>query len=189
MNAHALLTMSVALVITFVAGARAQETRKWTDIDCGQSKIVAASHLKCRSTQVYSGSNSRIADANAGGQFQRWISYGTDRDGGRVFYFASEAISNGSSTRPTATLEDVVRGFNSEYKTSTGFTPLARMSGGDYQRFTNPKGEACMAIRKLGDSRSIGYRWLIVAGKCMPPGSALTDGDIEKFLEGTQFRG
>ncbi len=188
MKAWTFMVGCVGLIVAALP-ATAQETRKWSDIDCAQSKIVAGAGLKCRSTQVYSGSDSRIAGAGAGGQFQRWISYGPGADGGRVFFYALEAVDARSFTRPGATLEDVVRGFNSDYKTSSGFTPLAHLKGGDYQRFTNPKGEACVAIRKLGDSRTGGYRWLVVAGKCLPSGTSLTEADVETFLETTQFRG
>ena len=76
-----------------------------------------------------------------------------------------------------------------EYRSVGGFTDLVHLNGGDYQRFTGPKGDACVAIRKLGDRRAAGYRWLLDAGKCVAPGGMLPDRDIEAFLEVAQFRG
>jgi hypothetical protein len=169
-------------------GASAQETRKWSDIDCVQSKIIAPAGLKCRSTQLYSGSDSMVKGADAGGQFQRWISYGTLADGSSVFFYASEAGDPQSWTRPLATLEDVVRGFNRDFQSAKDFTQLAQLNGGDYQRFTNPKGDACVAVRKLGDRQSAGYKWYLVAGKCAAKGASISEAEIADFLATTSFR-
>src|SRR5471032_2651925 len=163
-----LCVLAIGVVLN---GASAQETRKWSDIDCAQSKIIAPSGLKCRSTQLYSGSDSMVKGADAGGQFQRWISYGTLADGSQVFFYASEAGDPQSWTRPLATLEDVVRGFNR-----------------DFQRFTNPKGDACVAVRKLGDRQSAGYKWYLVAGKCAAKGASISEAEIANFLAATSFR-
>jgi hypothetical protein len=169
-------------------GASAQETRKWSDVDCAQSKIVAPSGLKCRSTQLFAGSDSKVMGAGAGGQFQRWTSYGTLADGSQVFFYASEAGEPQSWTRPSATLEDVVRGFNRDFQSAKDFTQLAQLNGGDYQRFTNPKGDACVAIRKVGTSQSAGYQWYLVAGKCVAKGASISDAEISDFLATTGFR-
>ena len=147
---------------------------------------AAPSGLKCRSSQVYSGSDSNTG--NAGGQFQRWISYGALADNSRVFFFAFEAADPRSLVRPTATLEEVVRGFNSDFQSAKNFTQLAQLSGGDYQRFTNPTGDACVAIRKLGDARSAGYKWYLVAGKCVAKGVSISEAEIAQFMAVTGFR-
>jgi hypothetical protein len=171
-----------------LTGVSAQETRKWSDVDCAQSKIIAPSGLKCRSTQLYSGSDSKVMGAGAGGQFQRWIAYGTLTDGSQVFVYASEAAEPQSWTRPTASLEEVVRGFNRDFQSAKDFTQLAQVNGGDYQRFTNPKGDACVAIRKVGGSQSAGYQWYLVAGKCAVKGASISDAQIADFLTMTGFR-
>ena len=178
----------LCLLAIGTGNANAQEARQWADIDCAQSKIVAPPGLKCRSTQLYAGSDSKVAGAGAGGQFQRWAAFGTAADGNPVFYYASEAVDAQSWTRPNATLEEVVRGFSRAYKSSRNFTELAQVNGGDFQRFTNPKGQACFAIRKLGSARSVGYRWLLVAGKCSVNGSAFSEADVADFLKSTDFR-
>lgn len=169
-------------------GASAQETRKWADVDCTQSKIVAPSGLKCRATQLYSGSDSKVMGAGAGGQFQRWTAFGTLADGSQAFFYASEAAEPQSWTRPNASLEDVVRGFNRDFQSARDFTQLAQVSGGDYQRFTSPKGEACVAIRKLGTAQSAGYQWFLVAGKCSAKGASISEAEISDFLASTGFR-
>jgi hypothetical protein len=126
--------------------------------------------------------------AGAGGQFQRWTAYGTLADGSRVFFYASEAAEPQSWTRPTASLEEVVRGFNRDFQSAKDFTQLAQLNGGDYQRFTNPKGDACVAIRKLGGSQSAGYQWYLVAGKCAVKGASISEAEIADFLRATDFR-
>jgi hypothetical protein len=168
--------------------ASAQETRKWVDVDCTHSKIVAPSGLKCRATQLYSGSDSKTVGAGAGGQFQRWTAYGTVSDCSQVFYFASEASEPQSWIRPTASLEEVVRGFNRDFQSAKDFTQLAQLNGGDYQRFTNPKGDPCVAIRKLGGSQSAGYQWFLVAGKCAAKGGSISESEIANFLASAGFR-
>ena len=168
--------------------ASAQEARKWADIDCAQSKIVAPSGLKCRSTQLYAGSDSKVMGAGAGGQFQRWTSFGTLADRSQVFFYASAAAEPQSWTRPSASLEETVRGFNRDFQSAKDFTQLAQLNGGDYQRFTNPKGDACVAIRKVGGSQSAGYQWYLVAGKCAAKGASISDAEISDFLSTTGFR-
>ena len=167
---------------------RAQEARKWAEIDCAQSKIVAPAGLKCRTTQLYSGSDSKTMGAGAGGQFQRSTAFGTLPDGSQVFYYVSEAGEPQSWTRPNASLEDVVRGFNRSFQSAKDFTQLAQLNGGDYQRFTNPKGEACVAIRKVGGAQSAGYQWYLVAGRCAVNGASISEAEVADFLKRADVR-
>jgi hypothetical protein len=178
-----LLVLAVfAIAFSFVAAA--QETRKYADIDCAQSKIMASAGFKCRATQEYAGSDSEEGDA--GGTFRRWIAYGKGADGSNLYVYVFEALNGW--TRPNATLESTVRGFNRDFQSATGFTPVAHLSDGDYQRFTDPKGSECVAIRKLGTSHSAGYKWLLLAGKCLPKGKSISDQDIAQFMEATGVR-
>lgn len=182
------ISFIVALAFVLGSGARAQEARQWSEIDCTTTKIVAPAGLKCRATQIVSGSDSQIAGAGAGGQFRRWTAYGTIADGSRVFYYASEAAEPQSWTRPTARLEDVVRGFNREYQKANAFTELAPLNGGDYQRFVDPTGASCVAVRKLGPAQSVGYKWYLVAGKCAAKGATISEPEIVKFMTAADFR-
>jgi hypothetical protein len=180
-----LVVAACSLAIGMACGtAYAQETPKYQDIDCRDSKIVAAPGLKCRATQVYADGSSE----GFGGMFRRWISFGTASDGSQVHYFAFEAASPKSSIRPSATLESVVRGFSRSFQATKDFTPLAQISGGDYQRFTGPKGESCFAVRKLGDAQGRYYKWVMLAGKCVAKGMAISEADIVQFMGTASFR-
>jgi hypothetical protein len=185
-----LARISIIGVLAFAFGStvHAQEARHWSEIDCATTKIVAPAGLKCRATQLVSGSDSQLAGAGAGGQFRRWTVFGTTGDGTRVFYYASEAAEPQSWTRPTARLEEVVRGFNRDYQKASAFTELAPLNGGDYQRFVDPSGANCVVIRKLGPSQSAGYKWYLVAGKCAAKGATISEPEIVQFMNATGFR-
>jgi hypothetical protein len=147
------LLLALAGFKAIAADANAQQTNVWSDIDCGQSKLVVPAGLKCQETQEFSGGTG-TASAGAGGMFRRWSAFGTVNNV-KLYYFLHEAIGTGSNVTATETLEERVRQVGQ--KTDKNFTPTSPMAGGDYVRYESAAGQPCVGIRKYGPSTSIGF--------------------------------
>src|SRR5260370_16022084 len=123
----------IAAMVSLIAvspGAFAQETPKWSDVDCASSHIVGPTGLKCRATQVYSGGNKMTS--NAGGQTQHWSMYGTV-NGAKLFYFLKESLDPKGNVI-TVSIESAIKDFSPQGKTATGVTAPVKMGPGDYPR-------------------------------------------------------
>jgi hypothetical protein len=171
------------------AGVCAQPKAVWSDIDCSQSKIVAPPGLKCRATQEMAGSNTaKFAGAGgAQGIFREWLTIGK-KDGVKLYYLGHETIGTNSYKAVYLTLEEEIRDRSPYAKDGRSFTPNSTMAGGDYIRFTNGQGEACVAIRKVGPVQAKGYKWVLLANECVPAGNAISDGDIARLISTADFR-
>lgn len=166
----------------------AQATHTFSDIDCAQSKVVAAAGLKCRKSNDIAGSSSAKLSSKSGqGLYQLWNVYGS-KDGVRYFYQGDEGLGPQSSKRIYLSLEDEIKNISPEAKRASGFTATAQSSGGDYLRFVGEKNEQCIAIRKLGPAFNGGYKWAIHATKCVPSGKQISEADVGQFIIATDFR-
>jgi hypothetical protein len=167
--------------------AAAQDTRKWADIDCAQSKIIAPAGLKCRATQVYHGAQGN-AGTSAGGAFQRWSAYGTV-GGSKFFYFVAEGSEPQSSVYTSFTLLDTItQAGGALTRGATELSELKQAAGGDYATFKRPPGEACFAMRKYGPSQGSRFKWLMYGGRCDPVANAASPAEIAKFIADAGFR-
>ena len=50
------------------------------------------------------------------------------------------------------------------------------------------RGEACIGIRKNGSSRSKGFKWILLASKCVPKGKSISDEEAGRFISAASFR-
>jgi hypothetical protein len=184
------LFVSIWLVVLTVSAlpvsALAQDTVKWADIDCAQSKIQGPTGLRCHLTQEYSGGT--ISDAKiinkgigAGGTFRHWTKTGS-LNGVKYFYFLKEATSTGAmilSTRFELTVKEMIfygRG-------ATDFSAPSQIAGGDFLTFVDRDGENCMATRKVGAvAGNTGNRWYLIATKCVKKGRTIPDTDAPALL-------
>jgi hypothetical protein len=187
LQASAAWAAAAILLSTTCPDARAQEAPKWSDVDCAQSHIVGPPGLKCRQTQVYSGGNStKSTSAGAGGQSQHWSMSGTVNKA-KVFYFMKEAVSQGSSIFPTA-LQEAVAEFSPVGKGAKDFSSPVPLGDGDYARFTDARNEACVAVRKNGPARTAGYRYYLLATKCVPGKQAISEAEAAELLSSFSAR-
>jgi hypothetical protein len=184
MKARALFTFACAGLACFSGAAIAQDTPRWSDLDCSQSKLVIPNGLKCRATQEYSGGTG-TASAGAGGRFRLWSASGT-LNNAKVYYFVHEAIGTGSNVTATESLEERIRQVGQ--RTDRNFTATAPMAAGDYVRYESASGQPCVGIRKYGASTSIGFKWILVGTNCVRKGSAISDEDIGAFMRSAQVR-
>jgi hypothetical protein len=158
---HVLVALLIAVSVFAMCMpiAVAQEAPAWSDIACSQSKLVAPAGLKCRSTQVYSGSSS-------GGMAQRrnWASFGIASDN-KIFLYVVEEVSTKASFEPGA-LEHSIRRVSPEARNGRAFSAQKELNGGNYETFTSAAGGNCIAIRKLGTARKRGFEWVVEGTTC-----------------------
>jgi len=179
-----ILLFALTGFMAIAAAADAQETQVWSDIDCGQSKLVVPAGFKCRATQEYSGGTG-TASAGAGGRFRRWSASRTVNDV-KLYFFLHEAIGTASNITATETLEERVRQLGQ--KTDKNFTPTRPMAGADYVRYESAAGQPCVGIRKYGPSTTGGFRWILVGTRCAQKGKTISDQDISSFVAMADYR-
>jgi hypothetical protein len=184
--------VALLLLATLFAGAtplRAQEHQIiWSDIACSEDKIKVPQALRCRATAEYSGVADAISGSSGQAVFRRWIAFGTvDRN--KFYYYAIEGVSVGGYIVANDTLERTITGLSPDAKGATSFSPLARLNGGDYQRFFSSEGQNCVGVRKTGPSHRAGYKWVLSATKCVAKGKSISDEEIGQFIAGANFAG
>lgn len=179
--------MAMAMAVFASLEVAAQDTPHWSDMDCAQSKLVTPAGLKCRATQEYSGgSNTSSSSSGAGGMSREWAKVGTV-DGSKLYYYAKEAVAQTSSVFPIV-LEDGLKRVSPQAKGASNFSQSAPLAGGDYLKFTSASGDVCIGIRKNGSSRSKGFKWILLASKCVPKGKSISDEEIGRFISAANFR-
>ncbi|MEK7994679.1 MAG: hypothetical protein AAB403_12815 [Planctomycetota bacterium] len=172
-----LASASVAL-LTF-GDAVAQDAYKWSDIDCGQSRLVPIAGAKCRATNVVSGGD------GAGGQFQQWSIQGT---GSYVNIRLHEGLAGASYIHTKQTGVEYLKARDSRAKGSPDMGTAARHGDADYYLFKASGGEECVGFRRYGPSRSMGYAWIMGGVMCAPKGSALTPAQANAFIDSARVR-
>jgi hypothetical protein len=176
-------TIAVACWVDSSVGAFAQETHKWSDIDCTQSRIAATAGLKCRATQEYSGGQG-VSGAGAGGTFRNWSAFGT-LGGVKFYYRIAEATSLKATIQETLSLESGIKSISKDAK---DFSALKNRGGVDFLTFVSAKGESCVGIRRYGPSTQTGYKWILNATRCSPKDRPASEAEIDKFISEADYR-
>lgn len=174
--------------VGFSGGARAQETPRWSEVDCSQVKIAVPAGVRCRATQEYSGGQGAVWSAGPGGMFQRSSAEGTV-NGVRLRYHLSEGTSVSAFVVETAPLERGLMEMSREAKEGKDFSALANRGGADFMTFVGAEGEPCVGIRKYGPSVRTGFQWILNAVRCVPRGSPASAPGIDQFIAETGYRG
>jgi hypothetical protein len=187
MLSRMMLAWGAATIVSLAMSpvASAQQAPKWSDVDCAQSHLVGPTGLKCRATNVYSGGN--VMGSSAAGTFQHWNMHGTVGNA-KLFYFLKEGSDTQASIIPIS-MQDTVVGFSLVGKNAKDFSATTPIAGGDYARFTGAADDVCVAVRKNGPPRQRGYRYYILATKCVPKGQTISDADIASLMAAASFRG
>jgi hypothetical protein len=173
-------------LLAFVDAAAAQETPVWADVDCAQSLLVAPSGLKCRSTQIYSGSASPISGAGGKGQRRQWASFGLV-NGSKIYVHCLDEVAAGSSAE-AGPLDQSIRNISPYAKRANNFSEQKTLNDANYETFTSEAGENCVGARKFGPVRKRGFKWIVHASKCAPLGKQLSEAEIGQFVGQIGFR-
>ena len=170
----------VCFVASFAAaGTAIGETPRyiWKDIDCRQSRLVAWTDLKCRTTNVVT------SEGNIGA-FRQWAAFGTNRDGYYVHMFFWEAENGFSYLSADQTTGDFLKWMFEYGKSVAQVSAVTRYNDADYVTFTDDKnGRHCAGFRRLGKFQRGGYDSVTGGILCAPAGKGLATGDIPKFIE------
>ncbi len=168
------------------AAAVGQETQRWSEVDCAQSRLSVPPGLQCKSTQNYAGGDS--STGTAGGTFRRWLASGR-MNGAGVFYYLAEATSVGASTMEGSSLVKDIRTEMKDGNMIHEFSPMGNRGGADYMTFTSGAGNSCLGIRRYGPSQGEGYKWILYGVSCDPRGRPITEAQIDGFIAGASYRG
>jgi len=180
----------VLATVLMAAPAGAQQTAKFTRIDCGTSELLMPPNLICLASNEVAGD---LAGGSAGGVFKYWNAIG--RVGSRKAYvYGVESMDGRSEVRVTQDLKEAIDIITPYAKPASHFSDLKRVGDADVVAFTGGAGEACVAIRKLGPARSTGYRWVAFgllcdpSLLCDPTGKTLAENDLFSFVHNVGFR-
>lgn len=166
--------------------AAAQETQRWSDIDCAQSKLVVPPGLNCRTTQNFAGGDS--STGTAGGTFKSSLADGR-MNGASVLYYLTESTSLGASVMENASLKSAIRSAMKDGNMIHEFSAMGNRGGADYMTFMTGAGNSCVSMRRTGPPHNDGYKWILFGVSCDPRGATLTDAQIDGFIAGASYRG
>jgi hypothetical protein len=177
------LLASLALIAASTVSASSQsKSYTWSDIDCGESRIVAWRGLKCRATNVVT-NESRI------GAFRQWAAFGWGPNGYYVHVFLWEAENAFSYVSAEETTADFVKWMFENGKSVSHMSTVGRYKDADYVSFRDGKdGRNCTGFRRLGAFQRGGYESVTGGVLCAPQGSIVTDADISLFIDSVRLR-
>lgn len=179
-------TVAVVAMSLVSPQAFAQETPRLYDLACVHSKIEVPEGLRCQTTQNYSGFRNS-ADGDGNGTFRNWVARGTI-DGVQYLYLMTEVTSMNVGLNPSISLQDTIRAEVTPASRPANFSALTHRSGADFMTFTLGNGSACVGVRRYGPSETVGYRWILNAVRCAPPGTALSAADVDSYIVGVRLR-
>ncbi|MDO8941828.1 MAG: hypothetical protein Q7U75_01520 [Desulfobacterales bacterium] len=186
----AIRSLCALTVVGFALGgagtAVAQDTPRWSEIDCAQSRLSTPPGLQCKATQNYAGGDR--STGSAGGTFRRWLASGR-MNGAGVFYYLAEATSLGASMMEGSSLQKDIRNEMKDSNMIHEFSAMGNRGGADYMTFMTGAGNACVGIRRYGPSQGAGYQWILYGVSCDPRGRPVTDAQIDGFIAGASYRG
>ena len=179
------VTSLVCFVASFVVAGTAggaPQRYVWRDIDCGQSRIVAWSGLKCRATDVVT------SEGNIGA-FRQWAAFGTNRDGYYVHMFVWEAETVFSYIPADTTTAEFLKWMFEHGTSATQVSAVTRYKDADNVTFNDNKdGRSCAGFRRFGQFQRGGYDSVTGGILCAPPGKGIAGNDISIFIDNVRLQ-
>jgi hypothetical protein len=152
----------------------AETTYKWSDINCGQSRIAPWPGLKCRTTNVVT------TEGNIGA-FRRWSAFGTTSEGYiQIFLWETQNTFTYITTEDTTA--DFLKWMYENGRNASQFSPVARYHEADYASFRDGQ-RTCVGFRRTGSPRKGGYDKIVGGIFCAPPGRNLTTDQVTQFID------
>jgi hypothetical protein len=170
------------LLVTLGAGAEAQQTIVWSDIDCATTKLVVPAGLRCRETNE-AGTRGRATSSGIG-VTKSWNAYGTAKQV-KYYYYVHQVLSPRTYIH-VGQFTEVLSGLSSDAKGGSNMSVPVPRHGVDFVTFKGPKQESCVGIRKLGPSTSVGVAWVLYASRCSA--RKPTDSEVDAFIAAADFR-
>jgi hypothetical protein len=171
----------ISLAVLVSATAAAQERLVWSEVDCARSRIVPVPGAICRGTNI--GAGSEIA----GGAGQRHSLRG-DTPFGYVSVVVSEGITGEAHVLTLKSAVDYLKLVDERAAGASAWSVVTRYGDAEYATFQSSKGEQCVGFRKLGESRSRGYAWMMHGLLCAPKEETLQDAQMIRFIDDARLR-
>ena len=170
----------VAFLLAVTASATTM-TYQWSDIDCGQSRIVAQPGSACEATNVVT------MEGNIG-EFRKWSTDGETSEG-YVHVFLWEAQNSFSYLMVDEITADFLKWVHVNGQFVTRFSPVARYHDVDYTTFRDDKEQrACAGFRRTGSARRGGYDWIMGGILCAPAGKNLNQDQFFRFVDSVRLQ-
>jgi hypothetical protein len=173
------MCVAAALTCCTAAGANAQSTSKWADIDCAQLRMPAAVGLKCQGVNI-TGVPSQ--ESSPTGTFRQLVASGVIKKV-KLVYLLLETTSLQTGVGTRSTPAETMKAMTPQ---ASNFSELAARNGVDFVTFTGAAGDACIGVRRLGTAAIADYKWLVVALRCVPARTPIPDADIAAFIASTK---
>ena len=173
------VTRLALLLLLCAPAVSAETTYKWSDINCGQSRIAPWPGLKCRTTNVVT------TEGNIGA-FRRWSAFGTTSEG-YIQIFLWEAANSFSFITTEDTTPDFLKWMYENGRYAREFSAVARYHNADYSSFRDNQ-RTCFGFRRTGTPRKGGYDTIVGGILCAPPGRTLTSDQVSQFIDRVQIR-
>jgi hypothetical protein len=107
--------------------------------------------------------------------------------GSKIYVHCLDEIG-AQSYAVTVPLEQSIKNISPYAKNAKGFSEQMTLNDGNYETFTSESGESCVAVRKFGQARGKGYKWIVHASECVPIGKRFSQDDIGQFMSQVGFR-
>lgn len=174
------MAMSFALMGGTIASAWAQDP-VWSDIACGESRLVTAEDVHCRVTEPYTpGGGSRAA-------YRFYIAATTTAEG-TSFLYLMEGLDDQSWIRFSVALPEQLSQSIPLARGGRDWSAVRLNAGSGYALFTSETGEHCVGFRKPGPDRGAGHAWAILGIRCARRGQTLSDTDIVSAIEAARTK-
>jgi hypothetical protein len=175
------ITAAALAMIVAMATSLAQTSYGWSDVDCGQSRIVAPQGATCQATNVYTGRDA------AGGAGRRHL-VRSDSPQGWSLIVISEAVDTGAYIATRTATVDYLKALDKRVIDGSDWS--AGTTDGSIQTYTfrSTEGEACVGFRKVGEARSTGHDWLMHGLRCLPKGHEMSPAEIGGFIDSARVR-
>lgn len=174
------MAMSLTLMGVMMATASAQGP-VWSDIACGESRLMIAEGFHCRVTEPYTpGGGSRAA--------YRFYTAATTTAEGTTFLYLMEGLDEQSWIRFSLALPEQLSQSIPLARGGRDWSAVRLYAGSGYALFTSDAGERCVGFRKPGPDRGAGHAWAILGIRCAQKDQSLSDADIASAIEAARAR-
>lgn len=174
-----ILVASFGAATLFATQGLAQ-TVKWSEIDCASSRIEPLPGLKCRST----GSTPN----SWGAPYLQWSVAGPTPGKYYTHLFLSEGATAANAVSVRHSLVDQLKRMNQRAENGTDFDGGGRYQETDWITFKNPQANYCVGFRRLGDSRRMGFAWVLVGIRCWGAKHQPTTAQAYQFMDEARLR-
>jgi len=152
------------------------QSPSWTDVACGESRLLVADGFKCRASEPYK-------PGNGTGAVYRFHTATAMNDGSITYLYLMEGLDGRSFIRLSRAVPEQLSESLPLAQSGRDWSQVRLHAGSGYALFTALGGETCVGFRKAGPDRGGGHAWAILGIHCAAKGQALGDTEIVGAIE------